>query len=165
MENEFTPIESQEAFDTAIKARLERQKAKHAEEINSLTEQLNSYKETVGNAENTAKELEALKASLAEAQAKSEEYEQSIKDRDAKIADYETKNLKTSVAIEAGLPLELAERLTGTTKEELLDDAKTFLKAFGNKRNTAPMANPEVNAQAQDGVLARFKELNPNIKF
>src|SRR5690625_3112246 len=55
---------------------------------------------------------------------------------------YKLKNLKTSIAVEAGIPLELAGRLSGETEEEIKADAENFAD-FVNKKPTLPLKPTE----------------------
>lgn len=62
-------------------------------------------------------ELDTVKASTGEA--------------DARVAGAEAKALRLEVALEKGLPLTLASRLQGTTKDELTADADALVKMTG----------------------------------
>ena len=59
-----------------------------------------------------------------------------------KIAKYETDELKTRIAIETGLPVELRSYLNGTTEEEIKSSAEQLGK-FTKGSQTLPLANPE----------------------
>lgn len=54
----------------------------------------------------------------------------------------ETRAMKFEVAAEAGLELKLAARLTGATREELLEDAKSLKELVGAKQSTNPKPDP-----------------------
>ncbi|MBO1911527.1 hypothetical protein J4G37_42905, partial [Microvirga sp. 3-52] len=51
--------------------------------------------------------------------------------------------LKTSVAIQAGIPLELAGRLSGVTEEEIKADAENMAGFIGKKPPTLPLRTTE----------------------
>ena len=108
MSEEFKVIETQEAFDAAIKSRLERNTRTVTEEV---TKKFEGYvspdeaKKTAERIEALTKEIEAGKATIA--------------DLTAKNSAYEISSVKMKIAQGLGIPVELAERLNGTTEEEL----------------------------------------------
>lgn len=57
-----------------------------------------------------------------------------------KVTALEAENLKLRIAVKHGLPESLVKRLTGTTEEELLQDAEELLDMFG-KNGTKPPSN------------------------
>ena len=132
--SEFTPINTQEEFDSMIKDRLARERAKFSD-------------------------YEDIKSQLAEAQTKIADYEKTIeknqkafdqlsaesKEKDTKIAGYEADALKTSVAVNKKLPFELRKYLQGTTEEELNASADELLK-FGQANPVPPLAQPDGKA-------------------
>lgn len=62
------------------------------------------------------------------------------------LQDERTKNMQIQAATAAGIPLELASRLVGTTVEEMQEDAKTILglfpKAVVKKQGAGGTGNP-----------------------
>ncbi len=143
--SEFKIIETQEAFDAAISARLKRDREKYAEqfeaemkekgwkspeEIETLTADLNKQIETLTTAAASTEKL--------------------IAEKDAKIAEgekYRADLVKTRIANAAGLSIEQAERLRGTNEEEWKADAKKLIEeinAYSAKINhPAPLGNPD----------------------
>lgn len=131
----FTPIETQEQFDAAIKDRLARDREAYAkrfegfkspEDVQALTEQLNS-------------KIKSLEDAAAATQ-------QQLADKDALIAEgevYKTDLAKTRIAIAAGLDVKYAKRLNGTTEEEWKADAEDLAKDFKAARTFAPLGDPE----------------------
>ena len=131
--SEFTPINTQEEFDAMIKDRLSRERAKFSD-------------------------YEDIKTQLADVQSKIADYEKAIeknqkaydelsaasKEKDSKIEGYEADALKTTVAINKKLPLELRKYLQGTTEEELNASADELLK-FGQNSSVPPLAQPDSN--------------------
>lgn len=161
----FTPIESQEALDNVIKDRLNRQKSKHLEEVEQLNQQIENLKATATASEDVQKQLNEALAKIETYQGQVTAFEKSIAEKDALISQHELKATKTAVALETGLPLSLADRLTGSTREEILADAESMLKSFGTIRNTAPSVNVESGSTPIDGVMAEFLKRNPNLKI
>lgn len=160
---DFTPITSQEQFDAMVKDRLERQSKKFDTEKADLEKKYSGYM--------SSDDLTKLKQS----------YEDQIKDLNTKIeasASVQTEldsakkqieaqkldSLRIKAAIENGIPYEFADRLKGTTAEELTADAKLFAKGFTNHagQHTQPAYNGE--SKDIDAVSARFYELNPKLK-
>ena len=143
--SEFKVIETQEAFDAAISARLKRDREKYAEqfeaemkekgwkspeEIETLTADLNKQIETLTTAAASTEKL--------------------IVEKDAKIAEgegYRTKLAKMEIALDAGLSREQAGRLQGANEEEWKADAKKLygeFTAYSAKINhPAPLGNPD----------------------
>ncbi|MCB5934488.1 phage scaffolding protein [Caldibacillus thermoamylovorans] len=66
----------------------------------------------------------------------------SIEDLKKEIETYKLKDLKTSIAIQAGIPFELAGRLNGQTEEEIKADAEK-IAGFVNKKPTLPLKTTE----------------------
>lgn len=160
---DFTPITSQEQFDAMVKDRLERQSKKFDAEKADLEKKYSGYM--------SSDDLTKLKQS----------YEDQIKDLNTKIeasASVQTEldsakkqieaqkldSLRIKTALENGIPYEFADRLKGTTAEELTADAKLFAKGFTNHagQHTQPAYNGE--SKDIDAVSARFYELNPKLK-
>lgn len=69
-----------------------------------------------------------------------EEAAKATPDLKAKNTQLEAENLRLQVALELGLPAQIASRLQGGTREELLTDAEEFMKLLGTK--TPPTAKP-----------------------
>lgn len=114
MSEEFKPITTQEEFNTAISARIERERQKFAD-------------------------YEDLKAQVGTLTTERDTYKQQVEDRDAKIRKYETDSVKTRIAADKGLPASMASRLNGETEEEITQDADNLVQIFRSAKGTAPM--------------------------
>ena len=66
----------------------------------------------------------------------------------AKNKEFELETLRMKAANEKGVPLELAGRLTGDTKEEILRDAESFAKYF-----SAPKFRPTPSFSAEKAAM------------
>lgn len=66
----------------------------------------------------------------------------SIEDLKKEIETHKLEKLKTNIAIQANIPLELAGRLSGSTEEEIKADAET-MAGFVNKKQTLPLRTTE----------------------
>lgn len=90
-------------------------------------------------------ELKGLQGQVTELQGTLETKEtelNGVEDVKQELEKYKLKNLKISVAVEAGIPLELAGRLSGATEEEIKADAENFA-GFVNKKTPLPMRQTE----------------------
>ena len=146
--SDFKPIETQEAFDSAIKDRIARaEKTAEARVRSELQEQLNevaSLKDQIAQftsqrsadeaaAKETAEKISGLESQLAEALEKNK--------------GYELDALKLKVASEKGLPLEFRDRLRGDTEDALAADAESLAKQIkAQNYQGLPMANLEPGA-------------------
>ena len=140
---EFEPILTQEAFDAAISQRIRRERE-------TVRKEYADYDQT--------------KAALTEAQKKNAEHEASIAELQKKIQGYETDSVKTRIALEKGIPLELRDRLTGTTEEEIRKDAETLVRFLSKPDPKAPpLRDPEpveTDSKAAAGKAAYKKLLH-----
>lgn len=130
--SEFKPITTQEEFDAAIKERLYREKAKYSDydQFKSRVEELE--KENVG----LKSTIEANNQSKADA-------DKQLEDMQKQIAGYETASLRTRIALQHGLPYDLADRLQGTDEESLTADAERLVSFVKPTEYIAPMRNIE----------------------
>ena len=116
---------------------------------------LKSAKETL------EKQVDDLNGSLKDTQDKYEEQKTSLDDLNSKIKGYEINNSKLRIASQAGLPLDLASRLSGETEEEIKADAEK-LAAFVSKPSALPLKDtePPVNDE-----LEPYKNMLENLNF
>ena len=143
MSEEFKAIETQEAFDAAIKSRLERNTRSVTEEVTKKFEGWISP----DDAKKSAEQIAALTQQVTELTAKS-----TAAELDA---------LRSRIAHETGLPFELTARLNGDNEEALRKDAET-LAAFAKPAAQPHRANPETPEVS--GVEAAFFKRNPGLK-
>lgn len=152
MSEEFKPIETQEDLDKIIKVRLERNTKSVTEEVTKKFEgwiSPDEAKKSTDTIDSLNKELETSKSTIA--------------DLTAKNAAYEISAVKLKVAREVGLPIELAERLNGSTEEELKKDAET-LALFAAKPGHQPRPRSTENGEGLTGVEEEFYKRNPDLK-
>lgn len=71
-----------------------------------------------------------LRKRAADAEAKA----QGADEKDKKLTALEADNMRLRVAVKHGLPESLVKRLTGTTEEEILQDAEELMELFGSKK-------------------------------
>lgn len=134
--SEFIPINTQEEFDEAIKARLARERDTIAKrEKEAAAKQYADY-------DNLKANVQALTQTAADNEEKMQSLQNQLTEANSKIAGYQTDIMKTNIAIAKGLPMELRDRLSGSTEEELNADADKLSKLFSAQNNSGiPLAN------------------------
>lgn len=153
---DFKVIETQEQFEEAIKARLERDRKtyrkafeeemrgkgwKSQEEIAELTKELTDKIETLNTAAaETAKAMAAKDEEIAAG------------------AQYRTDLEKTRIAIAAGLKLDYVDRLRGANAEEWKADAEKLAKDFAAAHATAPLGSGEPTSSGTNNTGKQFAE-------
>ena len=145
--SEFKSIETQEELDKIIENRLARQK----EIIEAKYVDYDQFKSRITEleAENTAQ-----KATIEETGLSMKSWEQKEADFNAKIAGYETAQLKQKIALQAGLPFDLADRLKGDNEEDLKADAERFV-GFKTKTQVAPLKSVEPHIPDENTLKAQ----------
>ena len=161
MENTFKAIETQEELDKIIQKRL-------AQKDRELAETIKGYLKPEEVEELKAdfeKQLLESKQALEDAKAKLKEHDAEVSSLKERAAAAETTLLKSRIAHESGLPFELANRIVGTTEEELKKDAEA-LKAIITPSRVAPLATWDVKGGApritntDPSMLALLGQLN-----
>lgn len=150
--SEFTPITTQEEFDKAIKGRL-------AQKDRELEEKFKDYlspdkvSELKKDYEN---KLEESKRLVKEAQDKLKENESSVAELKTRAEKAESSILKSKIAYQHKLPMELADRLVGESEEDLNKDAESLASIVGSG-STPPLYTRETNnaggATANDAAM------------
>ena len=148
--SEFKPIETQEALDAILKDRLDRQKKSVTDEIKKQYEGWISPED----AKKSTDEIAALTGKLSD-------NEKTIADLTAKNSAYEISSVKMRIAHETGLPYELAERLSGSTEDEIRKDAET-LSQFTSQAQATPSfsSEPPVGNSTDAAFRALAQSLN-----
>lgn len=155
MSEEFKAITTQEEFDKAIQDRLARQKE-------SIEKQYADYAEIKARNTELETEIGTLKTTLSETTKKTEGYDKDIADLNAKIAGYETANMRTKIALQHGIPYDLAGRLVGEDEESITADAKKLAELVGKKEPIAPLKDTEPPVDDKDGA---YKSLLENLNL
>ena len=150
--SEFKPITTQEEFDAAIKARLSREKEKYGDydQLKSRVTELET--ENVG----LKSTIEASNQSKADADKQLEEMQK-------QIAGYETDSLRTRIALQHGLPYDLADRLQGTDEESFKTDAERLASFIKPTEYVAPMRNLEPSLEKNEDTS--YKNLVQGLVF
>lgn len=150
MSEEFKPIETQEAFDAAIKSRIERAKQSAAEEAKKAFAGWISPED----AKKSADQIAALTGQISDR-------DKQIAELTEKVSASDAASMRMKIALEAGLPAALAQRLTGNTEEEIRKDAE--LLASFTKGNGSHRPDPE-RGEPVSGVEQAFFAKNPTLK-
>lgn len=139
---EFNPINTQEEFDAAISERLKREKE-------TLTKKYSDYDELKKQSLDLQKQLGDANKALEDMKSASSTHEQSIADLTNKVKSYETSALKSRIAIEAGIPYELANRLSGEDEDSIRKDAEA-LSRLVVKSQLPPLKSTESGGADSD---------------
>lgn len=131
------PITTQEEFDAAIKDRLKRQEQ-------TIRGEYADYEDLKKKSGTWAEEKEAYEKASAKSKEDYAALDAKYQEATGKIATYEADALKTKIAIENKLPLELRGYLKGSTEEEIKASAEELGK-FTKVTQVPPLADPEGN--------------------
>lgn len=152
---DFKTIETQEELDKIIQERLNRQKE-------SLEKQIADYDQLKTKVTDLEAENSALKVAAEETKNTLGGHEKEVAELNAKIAGYETASLRTKIALQNGLPFDLAERLVGTDEESLKADAERLAGFIKPTTPTPPLRDPEqpTGNQENDAYKNLLENLN-----
>lgn len=163
--SEFTPIMTQEDFDKAIQKRL-------AQKEREVTEQFKDYLSPTQLStlkEEHEKELAKVRDDLKTAQETIKGHADTVSDLTKRAEAAESRLLKCKIAYDHKLPLELADRLVGDTKEDLDKDAET-LAGLMKPSATAPLHTNEVrsngngNGSVDAGMMQLLSQLSDTLQ-
>ena len=156
MSEEFKAITTQEEFDKAIADRLSRQKEsilKKYEGFDELQKENESLKTQLGEAnkalEKSTKDIEGFNSQ--------------IEELNGKVGQYELSKMKTTIALQNGIPYDLAGRLQGEDEASILEDAKSLATFIGQKDPVAPLASTE--PKGVGGEDSAYKALLENLNL
>ena len=134
--SDFTPIETQEQLDKIIGERIRRAEQKAAEKYAD-------YEDLKTQNAGYVTQISQLQTQLQAQADKAKESETSIADLTAKVHQYETASVKTKVALEMGLPYQMASRLTGDDEKAIRADAEAMKQLIGAQVGPAPLGSTE----------------------
>lgn len=115
---------------------------------------LKSAKETL------EKQVEELNGTLQATTDKYTQQESTLGELQTKIKGYEVDTLKTRIASQAGLPLDLAGRLSGETEDEIKADAEKFASFVGK-----PAPLPLKPTEQTNDKTSPYKNMLENLKL
>jgi hypothetical protein len=144
--SEFKPITTQEEFDAAIKGRLSREKEKYGD-YDQLKSRVAELEEENVDLKST---IEATNQSKAAA-------DKQLEDMQKQIVGYETASLRTRIALQHGLPYDLADRLQGTDEESFKADAERLAGYMKKSQPVAPIR--DIEPQVGDNKIMQMKSM------
>ena len=144
--SEFKPITTQEEFDAAIKGRLSREKEKYGDYDQLKSRIAELEEENVG-----------LKSTIEDANQSKADAERQLEGLRHQIAGYETASLRTRVALQHGLPYDLADRLQGNDEESFKADAERLAGYIKKSQPVAPIRDSE--PQVGDNKTMQMKQM------
>lgn len=115
---------------------------------------LKSAKETL------EKQIEELNGTLTATNDKYTQQESTLGDLQKQVKGYEVDTLKTRIASQAGLPLDLAGRLSGETEDEIKADAEKFASFVGK-----PAPLPLKPTEQTNDKTSPYKNMLENLKL
>ena len=130
--SEFKTIETQEELDNIVKERIRREREKFGDyddlkkRVSELESENSALKSTVEDDKQTRAGLDAR-----------------ITELQGQVSNYETANLRTRIALQNGLPYDLADRLQGADEEALRADAERLAGFMRPATPPAPLRDIE----------------------
>ena len=151
--SDFTAITTQEELDTIVKARLAREKEKYAD-----------YDQLKTRVSDLEKENGVLKSAAEASKNSAADYDKQIADLKKQVAGYETASLRTRIALQNGLPYDLADRLVGDNEEALKADAERLAGFMKQVESIAPMKSNEPTLPTdEDDKRAIYRDMVQNL--
>lgn len=134
---------------------IEKIMAEYGKSINSYKEKIKELEGFSEKVQNYEQRLEELQNTL---QAKEQELAQ-VDELQSKLKSYELENLKIKIANQAGIPLDLASRLSGDTEEEIKADAEKLAGLITTQKPTLPLKPTEPqNVDPKEKAYAKLLE-------
>lgn len=132
----------------------------HGKAIQSV-KPADDYEELKKNNATLEQQLSDLQKTLTTKEKEYSTYEGKLKELEKEAETYKLKDLKTSIAVQAGIPLELAGRLSGATEEEIKADAEK-MAGFVNKKQPLPLkpTEPEKVDKKEQAYKSLVENLN-----
>lgn len=130
--SEFKTIETQEELDNIVKERLRREREKFGD--------YDDLKKRVSELES---ENGALKATVEETKQTIAKSDAQITELQGQVSNYETASLRTRIALQNGLPYDLADRIQGADEEALRADAERLAGFMRPATPQAPLRDTE----------------------
>jgi len=123
-------------LDKEVIEKIMAEHGKTIQELKPAQEELEELKNEKSKLEEQLNQLQETLAAKDEELGKVDELQNTIK-------KYEVKDLKTNIAIQAGIPLELAGRLSGENEEEIKADAEKLAGLITAQKPTLPLKPTE----------------------
>lgn len=150
--SEFKIIETQEELDNIVKERIRREREKYSD-----------YEELKKRVSELETENSALKSTVEDDKQTRAGLDAQITDLQGKVSNYETASLRTRIALQNGLPYDLADRLQGTDEASLTADAERlagFMRPAPVPQAPFKDVEPEVSSGKELEMRQMLKEMN-----
>ena len=159
----FKTIETQEELDRSIGELLARQKEKYGD-YDELKQKAADYEKLETRVTELETENGALKSAAETSKASAEDYDKQIEDLKKQVAGYETASLRTRIALQNGLPIDLADRLVGDNEEAIKADAERLAGFMKRTEPIAPMKSNEPTLPTdEDDKRAIYRDMVQNL--
>ena len=150
--SEFKTIETQEELDNIVKERIRREREKFVDyddlkkRVSELESENRALKSTVEDDKQTRAGLDAQ-----------------ITELQGQVSNYETASLRTRIALQNGLPYDLADRLQGADEEALRADAERLAGFMRPVTPQAPLRDtePPIGDNKEMQMKQMLRELQP----
>lgn len=147
----FEVIDTEEKFEEAIKDRIE----------TARTEVREEYKDYLSPDDVKEKYKDFMSPESVQEKYKDYLSPEEAAKKDALIKGYELRARRTKIAMKAGLPIELAEKLSGETEEDMKKDAEMMAKFIKEKPSPDYMPEP---TQKKDNKRAAVRKMLSDLK-
>lgn len=138
------------------KEAIDKVMAEHGKAVQSAKP--DDYDDLKSAKENLEQQVSALNATITETNEKYANHDTELSGLNAKLKDYETSNMKTKIALQYGIPYDLAGRLVGADEEALTKDAEKLAALVKQKEPIAPLKNVEPQIDADD-TRSEYRQL------
>ena len=152
--SEFTIIETQEQLDRVIGERIRRAEATAEAKA---AEKYQDYSAVKTQNEELTKQIAQLTEQITKQTETIDSNKAIVDDLTAKVQGYETASVKTKIALELGLPYQMAERLNGADEQAIRKDAEAIVKLIGAQKPLAPLGSGESVGGGDSKKLAERK--------
>lgn len=150
---DFKEIKTQEEFDARIQDRLKRESEKFQASSKELKEELDSLKV----------QLAQKDEALSKGKTDYESLQKSVAEKDEKISQYEMAKLKTTIALQHGIPYDLASRLTGKDEAEITADAARLAEFIARPQTAPPLKSTEPKGSEYSNRDAALLKMSKNL--
>lgn len=150
--SEFKTIETQEELDNIVKERIRREREKFGD-----------YDELKKRVSELESENSALKSTVEDDKQTRAGLDAQITELQGQVSNYETASLRTRIALQNGLPYDLADRLQGADEEALKDDAERLAGFMRPATPPAPLRDtePAIGDDKTTQMKQMLRELQP----
>lgn len=163
----FEAITTQEQLDNIISERLKRERETTEKKVREsiekeYLEKYGDYEELKTRSDEYSKQIEEFNQTIKDNSDKLAGYEKSSREAQEKLKKYEMDSMKMKIAHEAGIPFELASRLSGEDEAAIRKDAEGMSRFISNRRKSAPLASTE--PEKLDNRQIAMKSMLDNLK-